>query len=115
MKKILITALVALVGLSIMSCRLSFNKSSFAQNQAAKKSTMQTANVTVPVPQITNFLERQNVAKRAKTMDQPDKLFYVYLFNYGGERARCRLSFSKASCPAFVRTLSRKNELCIAG
>ena len=81
MKKYLIFIALTIVLMLAVSCE--YEPSSYQVNQAAKESTMQTANVSVPVPQITNFLERQNVARRAKTMDQPDKLFYVYLFNYG--------------------------------
>lgn len=84
MRKYLISIALVLVMLLAVSC--DFEPSSYQVNAAAKESTLQTANVSVPVPQITNFLERQNVARRAKTMDQPDKLFYVYLFNYGVEK-----------------------------
>lgn len=38
---------------------------------------------SVPVPQITNSLERANVAKRAALFDSPDKISYIYLVNYG--------------------------------
>lgn len=84
MKKILFAVFIAIVGMALMSCGGQWGgRSSFSQNQIAKEATMQTANTAVPVPQITNFLERQNIARRAETMDQPEKLFYVYLFNYG--------------------------------
>ena len=81
MKKYLISISLVLVMLLAVSC--GYKPSSYQVNAAAKESTLQTANTAVPVPQITNFLERANVARRAKTMDHPDKLFYVYLFNYG--------------------------------
>lgn len=38
---------------------------------------------TVPVPVITNSLERQNVANRATLFDSPDKISYIYLLSYG--------------------------------
>jgi hypothetical protein len=79
MKKILIAVLVALTLALAVSC----GPDSYETNTIARESTLKTATTSVPVPRITNFLERQNVARRAKTMDQPDKLFYVYLFNYG--------------------------------
>lgn len=37
----------------------------------------------VPVPQIKNSLERENVAKRATLFDAPDKVSYIYLVSYG--------------------------------
>lgn len=37
----------------------------------------------VPIPQITNSLERVNVAKRAQLFDSPDKTSYIYLISYG--------------------------------
>lgn len=38
---------------------------------------------TVPVPTITNSLERQNVSRRATLFDSPDKVSYIYLVSYG--------------------------------
>ena len=47
-----------------------------ANNQAA----MVTA---VPMPILTNSMERQNIAARAKLFDSPDKISYIYLVSYG--------------------------------
>jgi hypothetical protein len=38
---------------------------------------------SIPVPQLTSSSERANVAERAKRFDNPNKISYVYLVNYG--------------------------------
>jgi hypothetical protein len=81
---VLTVSLVLFLTLTAETCDNS--TSSYQAGQAAKESVLQTATQVVPVPRITNFLERANVAKRAKTMDQPDKLFYLYLFTYGSNQ-----------------------------
>lgn len=37
----------------------------------------------VPLPQLDNSLERQNISRRATLFDSPDKLSYIYLLSYG--------------------------------
>lgn len=37
----------------------------------------------VPVPKLSNSLERENVSKRAQIFNTPDKISYIYLVNYG--------------------------------
>jgi hypothetical protein len=56
---------------------------SYQQNTAAKETTMMRATAAEPVYQVQHFLERMNVNARAKIMDSPEKIFYVYLYNYG--------------------------------
>lgn len=38
---------------------------------------------SVPVPQLSNSLERENVSKRAQIFNTPDKISYIYLVSYG--------------------------------
>lgn len=38
---------------------------------------------SVPVPQITTSLERENVSRRATIFNAADKISYIYLVNYG--------------------------------
>ncbi len=37
----------------------------------------------VPLPTLTNSLERQNISKRAQLFDKPDKISYIYLVSFG--------------------------------
>lgn len=39
--------------------------------------------LAVPIPQLTNSLERENVAKRAEIFNTPDKMSYIYLLSHG--------------------------------
>lgn len=39
--------------------------------------------VAVPMPQLDNSLERLNIKKRLETFDEPNKVSYIYLINYG--------------------------------
>lgn len=37
----------------------------------------------VPIPQLTNSLERENVSKRAQIFNTPNKISYIYLVSFG--------------------------------
>lgn len=39
--------------------------------------------VAVPLPSLTNSLERINIKKRLEMFDEPNKVSYIYLINYG--------------------------------
>ena len=39
--------------------------------------------VAVPLPKLDNSLERINIKKRLETFDEPNKVSYIYLINYG--------------------------------
>lgn len=47
------------------------------------ESNQQKLVTAVPMPQLTNSLERQNIANRAKLFDSPDKISYIYLVSFG--------------------------------
>lgn len=52
--------------------------------ESAKAASVQKGLITaVPIPQITNSLERANVSKRAQIFNIPDKISYVYLVSFG--------------------------------
>lgn len=36
-----------------------------------------------PIPQLTDSLERKNISKRLTTFNDPNKVSYIYLINYG--------------------------------
>lgn len=50
------------------------------QQSAANQEKLAT---TVPLPSLTNSLERVNISKRLQTFDNPNKVSYIYLINYG--------------------------------
>lgn len=45
--------------------------------------TQKKLSAVVPLPVLTNSLERENISKRLTTFDDPAKISYVYLVNYG--------------------------------
>lgn len=53
-------------------------------NRAAQTTLMERATQSVPVPEVHNFLARQNLAKYMKRMDDPSKVWYVYLLGDNG-------------------------------
>lgn len=55
-------------------------------NANAQKSLMNRATATVPVPQVSNFLSREAVAKQVKRLDERGKLFYIYLLADNGQQ-----------------------------
>ena len=55
-------------------------------NVAVQKSLMARATATVPVPQVSNFLSREAVAKQVKRLDEKGKLFYVYILADNGQQ-----------------------------
>lgn len=55
-------------------------------NVAVQKTTMSRANAAVPVPQVSNFLSREAVAKQVRRLDERGKLFYVYLLADNGNQ-----------------------------
>lgn len=68
--------LVAAVG-----CRYEVEASADAKNAQAREQTMERATYSVPVPNINNFLTRQYLADWMKRLDDPSKVFYVYLMS----------------------------------
>lgn len=61
--------------------------SSSATIQGSEQAQVQEAHErqieAVPIPRLDNSLERINISKRLSTFDDPNKVSYVYLINYG--------------------------------
>ena len=53
-------------------------------NMAAQTALMDRATVAVPVPDVHNFVARQNLAEYMRRMDDPSKVWYVYLLGMNG-------------------------------
>lgn len=45
--------------------------------------TQKKLRTAVPLPQLTNSLERSNISRRLTTFDDPAKISYIYLVSYG--------------------------------
>lgn len=50
------------------------------ENVSTNQSKLETA---VPLPQLENSLERSNISRRLSTFNDPAKVSYIYLINYG--------------------------------
>lgn len=59
------------------------DKGSYAQDSNKVESTQTRLQTATPIPDLTNSAERQNIAQRAKTFDDVNKVTYIYLVSYG--------------------------------
>ena len=88
-KTLLLLSLIAIVGLGITGCSLDTPSpvgtaaQEQQQEQQAVKDNQQKLAVAVPLPQLNNSLERINIKKRLETFDNPNKVSYIYLVNFG--------------------------------
>ncbi len=83
MKKLMIALLLGMTVLS--GCDMSYTASPTPiKNEMQKANEIQNKIVNnVPIPQLTNSVERNMVAERAKRFDVPNKIGYVYLMSFG--------------------------------
>lgn len=77
MKVLLVSILLA----SVIGC----NVSTQAQGEEKQEEIMSRALKAVPVPEVNNFLTRENVSKWMKRMDVPSKTFYIYVTTQMGD------------------------------
>ncbi len=95
-KEIIIYSLVAVLGIvsaisffprALVPVTFAGDPSQGANSNAAQLNQLETNQqklvTAVPMPQLTNSLERQNIANRAKLFDSPDKISYIYLVSFG--------------------------------
>lgn len=87
---LVIVAIVIILSITVFSSTQKAHACGFwtdcepAQNEMKNAKEIQDKLVSsVPVPQITNSLERENIAKRAEIFNKTDKLSYIYLISYG--------------------------------
>ena len=80
MKKVFIVLIILL--LSVQSCIDIETSGASTNTKAAMDTTNRSAN-SVVVPTLTNFPERQTIARWATTFDVPEITCYIYLINYG--------------------------------
>lgn len=76
--KVVVSAIAGLgMALALAGCDAKESTSQQQERQRAQISSK--ANHAVPVPDVNNFVTRQVVAEYMKRMDQPNKLFYIYV------------------------------------
>lgn len=78
-----IIAIIIISVLALSSCTNVPTQSSYQVESNKLESNQEQIIKTSPVPQITDSLERKNVAKRAEIFNKSDKLSYIYLVSYG--------------------------------
>ncbi len=59
------------------------NQSAYQSDSAKTEAAQKAVQTSVPIPTISQSVERQNIAKRATTFDVQNKTSYVYLVSYG--------------------------------
>lgn len=77
--------IAALSMLALAGCKEG-QSSSRDEGSKTQESLMQRAQSKTPVPEVSNFLTRDAVAKWMRRMDSPDKTFYVYLMGNNGQQ-----------------------------
>lgn len=76
--------LLAFVILTGEGCdSITSTQSTQEQEQAVVQETHARQAIAVPLPHLDNSLERINIKKRLETFDDPNKVSYIYLVNYG--------------------------------
>lgn len=81
MKKSLIIAGLLSTTLLLAGCESSLSSNS-VQSKQLEENQQKLVNA-VPVPQVDGSADRKNIAKRAKTFANENKISYVYLVSYG--------------------------------
>lgn len=78
----LLTLILTVLGLLFAGCN---NVPSADQtNNQARDKLMNRATTQVPVPDVHNFIARKNLAEYMRRMDNPSKVWYVYLLGDNG-------------------------------
>jgi hypothetical protein len=82
MKKLILLSIIAV--LLFVGCEIQTSPVSSYQIEAKKSEEAQQKLInSTPIPEITDSLERKNVAKRAEIFNEQNKVSYIYLINYG--------------------------------
>lgn len=80
---VVLSLLVSMI-IGIYSGCDNIEKSSQKQGEEKQESVMKRAMKAHPVPKIDKFLTRKNMVKWMERMDQPGKLFYIYILSDTG-------------------------------
>jgi hypothetical protein len=84
-KKIYVMVLLALLMVSMTGCITvpTQPQPTTTKEQITTEANQQTLVSAQPLPTISKSLERENLIKRIKLLNDESKVFYVYLINYG--------------------------------
>ena len=84
MKKGFLIAVAIVVSVTFMGCSNDVPAANTYQTDSKKvEETAQKLQNATPIPDLSNSAERQNIARRATTFDDVNKVSYIYLINYG--------------------------------
>jgi len=81
MRRFIAFILICIVTAGVLSA-LGATETKQLETQAARETT-DNAITAIPVPKITNFVERKTLAQWAQRWDRPSVVTYLYLFSYG--------------------------------
>ena len=81
MKRFITFILICIVTAGVLSA-VGVSETKQLETQAARETT-DNAITAIPVPKITNFVERKTLAQWAQRWDKPSVVTYLYLFSYG--------------------------------
>lgn len=97
-----IAILMILFIVSIAGCEA--KEKTTTTERRALEDNQQRLIVAVPPPQLQYSIERQNIAKRLEVINNPDKLFYIYLFSYDGKLVMSFTGTKVSSLNSFLTT-----------
>jgi len=85
------------------------NSTSNSYNADTNKveSTQQKLQTAVPIPDLTNSAERQNISARAKAFDDINKVSYIYLISYGKVMAFYTVKGKVSSLNSYLTPLDK--------
>ncbi len=75
--------IIPVIALMASGCNVTESSSVQESEQNTVESNQQRMTNAVPVPQLKESLERQNISKRLQLFDANDKVSYIYLVNFG--------------------------------
>lgn len=81
MKRFITFILICIVTAGVLSA-VGATETKQLETQAARETT-DNAITAIPVPKISNFVERKTLAQWAQRWDKPSVVTYLYLFSYG--------------------------------
>jgi hypothetical protein len=102
--------LIIVIALPLLaaSCNLSSNeKNSYANDAKKVEETQKKVQGSVPIPEISNSVERKNIARRAKLFDVENKVTYIYLVNFGKVMAFYTVSGKVSSLNSYLSPMEK--------
>lgn len=105
MKKIILL----IVGIMFVaaSCDSPPQQSSYTSDSSKVEQTQQKLQAAVPIPDLTTSAERQNIARRAVTFDNENKVTYIYLINFGKVMAFYTVKGKVSSLNSYLTPLDK--------